>query len=63
MFSENVNSHRLFIRRIWTTLRFFIAGALNIDQPANYEIAYRIAGKFGGEKVWRIWQIVCDSPN
>ena len=23
----------------------------------------RIAGKFGREKVWQIWQIVCDSPN
>ena len=26
-------------------------------------IKYRIAGKFGGGKVWQIWQIVCDSPN
>ena len=24
---------------------------------------YRIAGKFGGEKVWRIWRIADDSPN
>ena len=24
---------------------------------------YRIAGKFGGKKVWQIWRIVCDSPN
>ena len=24
---------------------------------------YRIAGKFGGGKVWRIWQIVRDLPN
>ena len=24
---------------------------------------YCIAGKFGGGKVWRIWQIVRDSPN
>ena len=24
---------------------------------------YRIAGKFGREKVWQIWRIVCDSPN
>ena len=29
-----------------------------------YSIAvYHIAGKFGGEKVWRIWRIVCDLPN
>ena len=24
---------------------------------------YRIAGKFGGGKVWRIWRIVRNSPN
>ena len=24
---------------------------------------YCIAGKFGGEKVWRIWRIIRDSPN
>ena len=24
---------------------------------------YRIAGKFGGDKVWRIWRITSYSPN
>ena len=27
------------------------------------EMDYRIAGKFGGGKVWRIWRIVRDSSN
>jgi len=26
-------------------------------------VEYCIAGKFGGEKVWQIWQIILDSPN
>ena len=30
---------------------------------AKQRSPYRIAGKFGGEKVWRIWRIVCDSPH
>jgi len=24
---------------------------------------FLVVGKFGGEKVWQIWQIIFDSPN
>ena len=29
----------------------------------NTFVDYRIAGKFGGGKVWQIWQITRCSPN
>ena len=54
----------LFIFRGWMLTNYYCSRRCKkTSSNGNFTVRYCLAGRFGGGKVWQIWQIVHDSPN